>query len=806
MESLYMRSNLLVIALLLIQPCLGQSISPRWLSRKWEAQWITSPAARLKAYEVYHFRRSFRLADVPAGFVVHVSADSRYKLFVNGELVGLGPARSDLAHWNFDTYDLASYLRQGDNLLAAVVWNQGEWNGLAQHSYRTAFILQGDSAAEAFVNTDERWKVTKDEAYYPVVFKPSDPRLFWQYYVAGALDSVQASAYPWGWERQGYEDAGWDAARALGNGTPEGPENATMWTLQPRPVGYLEFTPHRFAAVRSSDLQPLPAGTRNDSLLLPAGFPGRTGALTIPANSHATLLLDAQYETTGYPHFSFSGGKGAMVKIGYAETLLDIDKDNPYRWHKTDRDVVQGKKFVGVYDVFVADGGDRIFVPLWMRVFRYVQIEVQTYDQSLRIDDVSYDLCLYPFTNEAVFTSNDSLHQRIFDACLRTIRLASQETYLDPYFEQMQYIGDTRLQALYAYYHFRDPRLTRNAILQFFWSRSPEGLTMSRYPSSLPQYTPLYALCWMLMVKDYWMLRGDEAFVRRFVPAMLNVLQWFGEQVDAQGMLGDLPWLDFLDSYYPRDKILRGSKSKSLTPYSLFYVYTVQQLTPLFQHFGCDIAKQKAIALGVKQTVIRTCFDSARGLFSDNPEKKFFSQHANIMAVLTGCLPPAGEKAVLHRVLTDTSLMPVALYFEFYEFAALKQAGMGATILDKLGDWQTMLDHHLHTFSETAKDPRSECHSWSAYPAYYFLNTIAGIEPAAPGFAAVRIEPHLGGLTKVSARMPHPAGSITADYEKKADDTWLIRIQLPATVNGTFIWKGKSYPLHGQATNTLSLR
>jgi hypothetical protein len=62
----------------------------------------------------------------------------------------------------------------------------------------------------------------------------------------------------------------------------------------------------------------------------------------------------------------------------------------------------------------------------------------------------------------------------------------------------------------------------------------------------------------------------------------------------------------------------------------------------------------------------------------------------------------------------------------------------------------------------------------------------------------VRIEPHLGRLTKVSAQMPHPAGSISADYEKTGDDRWSIRIRLPAKVNGTFLWKGKSYPLHGQ--------
>lgn len=793
-----MPSNLLVIVLLMIQPCFGQNIAPRLLSQRWEAQWITHPAGHLKNYEVYHFRRNFILAEVPPSLIVHVSADSRYKLYVNGKFVGLGPARSDLAHWNFDTYDLGPYLQKGGNVIAALVWNQGEWNGLSQHSYRTAFLLQGDSTSESSVNTNGQWKVLKDSAYSPIVFKSSDPRLFWQYYVAGALDSLQAAAYPWGWEMSGYSDEAWEPAKALGSGTPAGgPENGTMWALMPRPVAYLENIPHRFAAVRSSD-----------SLTVTAGFPGRSEPMAIPANSHASLLLDARDETTGYPRFRFSGGRGSTVKISYAETLLDVEKDNPNQWHKTDRDEIAGKKFVGVYDVVVPDGGpDRMFIPLWMRVFRYVRIEVSTQDQPLRIDDISYDLSLYPFTNEAAFTSNDSLHQRIFDACLRTIRLASQETYIDPYYEQMQYIGDTRIEALYAFYHFRDDRLTKNAIRQFDWSRSPEGLTMSRYPSDLPQYTPLYALCWMLMIKDYWMLRNDEAFTGPFIPAMLNILKWFEDKINADGMLGDLPYLDFLDTFYPRDKILRYSGSRSLTPYSLFFVYTVQQLAPFFRHFGesHEIAHYERIADTIKQQVIRTCYDASRGLFADNPDKKFFSQHANIMAALTGCLSPAQEKIVLRKMLTDTSLLPVSLYFKFYAFAALKRAGMGEEILQELGDWETMLNDHRRTFSEWVKDPRSECHSWSAFPSYYFLNTIAGIEPAAPGFAAVKIEPHLGALTKVSAQMPHPDGLIKTDYEKTGNGSWAIRIELPAKINGTLHWKGKTYPLHGHGINAFVL-
>lgn len=769
-----------------------QTINPELLSKRWEAQWITHPAAGLKAYEVFHFRKTVALPAKPQRFVVHLTADSRYKFYVNGKLIGLGPARSDLQHWYFDTYDLAPYLQTGNNTLAAMVWNQGEWNALAQHSYRTGFLLQGDGKDEALVNTNEGWKVYKNEAYAPVVFKPVDPRLFWQYYVAGALDSVQGQSYPWHWEEMAYNDNAWSTCKTLGKGTPNGPENATMWDLMPRPVAYLEQKPQRFEALRESS-----------GIVFPNAFPANISAVIVPANTTASFLLDTKYEVTGYPQFIFSKGKSSTVKISYAETLLDIEKDNPYKWHKTNRDSVDGKKFVGTYDVFQPDGGEsRTFVPLWMRVFRYVLVEIKTADEPLVLNDVSYDLVWYPFQMEASFVSSDPVHEKIVDACLRTVRLASQETYIDPYYEQMQYIGDTRIESLYASYHFRDDRLTRNAISQFNWSRSPEGITMSRYPSSLPQYTPLFALCWMLMVNDYWMMRGDEAFVQQFISGMLGVLEWYKTKINSEGLLGDLPYLDFLDSHYDRDKILNASKSKSLTPYSLFYVYTVQQLAPFFQHFGkkAEALYHQKIAEGVKQAVTTKCFDKRKNLFAENPEKKFFSQHSNILAVLTDCVPASQQKTFMQKVLSDTSLIPVSLYFKFYQFAALKKAGMGGEILHQLGDWETMLSNGMHTFSEWLVDPRSECHSWSAYPSYYFLNTIAGIGPAAPGFAKVLIEPNPGDLTYVQAAVPHPAGIIKVLYQKSKNGNWNVVVDLPEILSGTLKWKGKSYVLKGGQT------
>lgn len=264
-------------------------------------------------------------------------------------------------------------------------------------------------------------------------------------------------------------------------------------------------------------------------------------------------------------------------------------------------------------------------------------------------------------------------------------------------------------------------------------------------------------------------------------------------------MLGDLPYLDFLDTFYPRDEILKASKSKSLTPYGLFYVYTVQQLKPFFQHFGrsYEIAYYEKIANDVRKNIISKCYDSSKGLFADNPEKKFFSQPAHVMEMLTSCVPPTQQKVVMQKVLGDTALIPVSLYFKFYQFEALKQAGMGEDILNELGDWKAMLNSGMNTFSEWLKDPRSECYSWSAYPAYYFLNTVAGIEPAKPGFTSIKIQPRLGSLKMLTAQVPHPDGIIKTMYKKINDNTWNIQTELPPAIKGVFIWKEKIYPLNG---------
>src|SRR5436190_3258358 len=132
----------------------SQQIADDILHKKWDAYWIAVPNTAPHNYGVYHFRKKIPLDQKPSSFIIHVSTDNRYKLYVNDTLISFGPARSDIYNWNYETVDIAQYLQQGNNILAAIVWNFGEERQEAQISWQTAFILQGNTEKEKAVNSN----------------------------------------------------------------------------------------------------------------------------------------------------------------------------------------------------------------------------------------------------------------------------------------------------------------------------------------------------------------------------------------------------------------------------------------------------------------------------------------------------------------------------------------------------------------------------------------------------------------------------------------------------------------------------
>jgi len=782
-------------------------LNPNLVASKWAASWIASPTASPRAARVFYFRRELTLASVPPHYWVHVSADSRFLLHVNGHYAAEGPARGDLFHWRFETVDLAPLLHPGENLLAAVVWNFGESAPVAQMSNRTGFLMQGDTPAEAAVNTgptntNEGWRVREEPGRASLGHNGVR-----DYYAAGPAEKIDGRILDWSWDRPQTATVGWETPRLVGRAaTREAQDADNNWELVQDLLPPME---HRQVSAGSV--------VRTSGLSSAVTFPA--APLEISANSHVTLLLDNRVLQTAYPELTVSGGKDAEILLTYSEALYDAHGD------KGNRNEIEGRHIEGITDQFIAGGGDtHRFQPLWWRTWRYLQIDVTTKEAPLQLDALDAWFSAYPFDARAAISGDIPDLGKLWDTGWRTARLCSHETYMDaPYWEQMQYVGDTRIQALISYAVTGDSRLARQAIANIDDSRTPEGITQSRYPSALPQFIPPFSLLWVSMVHDYWMYVDDLPFVEETLPHTRTVLDWFASRLRPDGLLGPVKWWEFGDwtEDYPG-----GSPPQEADGGSTF-------LTLQFIEALRDAAEMESVYIGQGgsaeraaqyQSMIRKAaqalnqqnWDPKYSLYADTPAKKTYSQEANILAVWLDVAPHYQQAAILRRLIASKEHETVAVdgspvppmsvpsyYFRFYLTRALEHAGLADFYLGQLEPWRNMLRLGLSTWAEQPEPTRSDCHAWSASPNYDLLTVVAGIRPGSPGFKNVRIEPHLQGLHQLDASVPNNGGIIHTVY-KLDSSQWKATVTLPPGLDGELSWKDHLYPLH-PGEQTLSL-
>src|SRR3954468_22861010 len=262
----------------------GAPLNPALVAAQWRASWIASPQVPGGLPGVFYFRREISLPSVPAHFWVHVSGDNRFLLHVNGKYAAEGPARGDLFHWRFETVDLAPLLQPGRNILAAVVWNFGELAPVAQMSNRTGFLVQGDTEAEAAVNTGKDWKVRPEPGRAALGHEGANG-----YFAARPAEKIDGHLLDWSWDQPQADSSGWETPRSLGPGaTREAQDAPTRWQLIQDSLPPME---HELvdagAPVRAEGITPLPS------------FPA--APLEVPANSRITLLLDHRTLQTAYP-------------------------------------------------------------------------------------------------------------------------------------------------------------------------------------------------------------------------------------------------------------------------------------------------------------------------------------------------------------------------------------------------------------------------------------------------------------------------------------------------------------------------
>lgn len=771
------------------------------------AYWIAPPHSDSTTTGVFLFRKQLVLADVPSTFPIHVTGDNRFVLYVNGKRIGDGPARGDVPHWRYEDFDLAPDLRKGPNTIVARVWDFGSLAPIAQMSLRVGFALWSDTPSSPSLNTDAGWQVRRQVGWtFTDTGKPVGS-------VVGPNETIDAAQVDTldDVDRQTADD--WSSAVeiapiALWEQDARSEEQAE-WLLIPDLLPMREYTEVSTGKVVRSSV----ANARS--------FP--KARITIPPHCHATILLDRRVLTTAYPVLTTSRGAGARIRLTYAEALYD---DHGL---KGNRNEIVGKHVDPnlIHDDFLPDGAfHHRFEPLWWRTWRYLKLEIDTQKESLDLDSLQAYYTVYPFEERAEFHSNDPVLNKIWAVGWRTVRLDAHETYMDcPYWEQLQYIADTRIEAMVTYVVSGDDRLAVQALGSFAESKGSSTLTESRYPTRELQIIPSFSLFWIGMLHDYWMYRPDHKVVQSLLPGTRSILDKFVSLQRADGLLGRLSsngyklwnFLDWTRGIYPIGSAPQDPNGGSV-PLSLEFAIALRDAADLEEAYGdADRARDyRQNADRIAKAAYAKGWDKNRLLLRDTPFQHSFGQQTNIFGVLANAIPAQQQRSVLMRILADelkgksaypgsANLIPASFYFRYYLARALDHAGLDDLYLKLLEPWRTMLKLGLSTWAEEADPARSDAHAWSAHPTFDLLTLVAGVQPDAPGFQQVRIAPHLGTLKSLSAMLPHPKGIIQVKYCETGTNL-RAHIVLPAGLSGSFEWKGNTVALHEGSQKLLLIK
>lgn len=733
------------------------------------------------------FRKTVNLDQKPVKAKLQISADSRYKLYVNEILAEVGPQKGDGQIWYVDHMDITSYLKKGSNVLSAVVLHFPQKPSCGNQSIISTatpglYLAGGIELANhriIDISADDTWKTVTDHRVRITPGHSETARIF-------VSENVKADSKYTGWMRTSYDDTWWEAAK---------PYDFTQIrsTISP---GYLEGRTIPFMFRKKLTFQNVMT-VREGSVDKEAwlNLIRGTQPVVIPAEEKVIVELDAGEEMCGYLKLKFTGGKNAKITMIQSEAYFQEETCEPENFPiKADREDYINGHLEGPEDHYIAAGdgteeNPECIEPFWFRTFRFIQLTIKAQKEPVMLHSFDYEETGYPLEVKShVQTSDDSL-KGIWDISRRTLQRCMFETYVDcPFYEQLQYAMDVRAQILYTYASAADDRLARQCMDDFRRSQRFDGLICSAYPSNKPNVIPGFSLFYVWMLYDHMMYFGDKDFLHRFMPSVEQILQFFERHLTEKGYVGKVGGLLYQEQNWSFIDWAKGweigvpeaGKRGALTMENLLYINALQQAVAICEYL--DRNEQAAayeMQAGKVKEAVRTWCTGADGMIQDGPGVDLYSQHCQVFAVLTGTVTGNQAKENLLKTLQDKEKYPqCTVAMCLYLFRALEMAGLYDYVNEYWNIWRGMIANHMTTVAESDMYCRSECHAWGAVALYELPSVVLGVRPAKPGFAAVRISPIAGHLDWAKGEAITPKGMVKVAWEKDNQEM-KISFELP---------------------------
>jgi Bacterial alpha-L-rhamnosidase 6 hairpin glycosidase domain/Alpha-L-rhamnosidase N-terminal domain len=661
------------------------------------------------------FRRVWQLGRQPKSAEVFITADSRYKLWINGHFVARGPARSWPQAQCVDRHDVARYFVAGDNVLAVLVYQPGYSHFAYVHRGAAGLLAYLTCEHETVLTTDRSWRTRRDPSFASLV-----PRIS----IYGSGVEERDLSRDDGWQNPAYVDSGWVQARVVAqvDGYP--------WTgLQPRSLPLLL---EREAAMMLIETRRGPAVSDPDAHVgLRHGWatasprriaPDAEGwfqiALRNAESAYWLFDLERDHIGLGWAEIEQAGGQESLC-ISYAEKIRDgqlvlSDPQTYCRMRVTDRFRLRpGHQRAGT---FALRGG------------RYVlfQLTGKT-DPNLRL---RFHACVseYPLETSHELRATDPLLARIITLCEETFRACLLDGFIDSTWrESSQWVGDALPQALIMSSMTNDTRPLRRVIEMAAEGAYPDGVLPSVLPGEAHAYTVVdYNFVWVELLGLYWTLTNDDDFVTAMWPALVKMLDRFHQCLGPDGLLISQPGLRLFLDWAPI------SRNEPNAVYNLHYLLALRGAIRM----ATDRQASEAARWEARATALRSAVRSAfwrGGVWYDDKERSTFSQLAAALAIVTeaaafdetsGLLDLIATRSLDGEDATEPGKMVLASPFmHHYIFEALRQGGKPELVIEivrrRWGRWvQAGYPTAWENWDVDFPDG-SQCHAFSAHPRYH---------------------------------------------------------------------------------------
>ena len=734
--------------------------------------WIKTPFKQsINNPELVYFRKQLDLDEYPDIYNIDITADAKYKLYINGELVNVGPQKGDKQIWYYDNLDIANYLEKGKNIIVVqvmIIPNRTRGGNYSFARTETPGLYINSNYG---LVADSSWKCVVS----PVHIIAEDTH-FSPLYI---FEEAKGCNLNCGIHNMLYNDSSWSPVLVYEPfylSERLKPEN-----LIQRKIPLLKLKNSKFSTVKE---------VRESKFTkdIWESFLTNNKLITIPPNSCEIIEFSAGVESTGFLKLSMYNGLGAKIEILTSECYAyeGIEGvEGPILPRKSDRtDSINGKLygFTDSYHVF-GNGSPNlpeIYEPFWFRTFRYIKLTIKTSNTPLTVKGFDFIENGYPLNVKTSVETSDPTLKGIWDISERSLKLCMHETYEDcPFYEQLQYAMDTRSQILYTYAISADDRLARQAIDDYKRSARFDGMINCSYPNNEDHVIPGFGIFYIEMVYDHMMYFGDKKLIFENMPAILGVLNFFRSRMDSSGILSKIggplfkekfwSFIDWTDPWRDTIGVPPATLKGPLTMESFYYVTALLHSAELFEYLGFTNLSNSLVteADGIKEALRKLC-RGENGMFTDGPGVEEYSQHCQVFAILTNTIDvETGRDYLLETFSDPKKYAQCSVAMMFYLFRALEKCDLYYKT-DELWDiWRGMLKKNLTTCEEDSVHSRSDCHAWGALALYEIPTVTLGVRPGAPGYSKVIINPIPGKLKWAKGNVITPKGIISVSWEIK---------------------------------------